>query len=679
MFSFLKNKIINDNIFIKIFSLILILLTIIYTFGENYLLFHQLVEVICATLGISISIISFTYYNRNGQGVFNFIGIGFGIVSLIGLIHMLSYINAAHYEELLNLTIIIWVVTNYLEYFILISAFYFNKKKYSLQKVFYIFFIVSIIVAIILIKAYYSLERDIDYDKRIFIIITNWLALFIFIALSIYNICRSKIIDRKGKGLLLTYVVFIFIYENIAAISFSPRTHVNLNLSFVAHVFKFLSYCTLYECLSHFLINDKFDKMKENLLHMEREMEYSNKVLKDRMILENELRIMIERSKSNYSKLINSMSEAVIIFQNNKITYINEAAIELLEVLSLIDLETINLSDFFSTLNPIEPRKKITAYEQGIYYTVFNVIDQTDTNRKYEMGFQFLDQDILLICIRDITENEKIRVLKEELENYFKQEELKRDFFNNVSHELRTPINVIYTALQLNELYLAEDDMNGIIKNNENIKKNCMRLIRTINNFIDANKISEGFVVPQISRHNLVEVVENVAQCAVKYIEKMGMTLIFDASDEEIYHYCDSEFIERIVLNILSNSVKHGREGGSIFVHVSEEADFVQIRILNDSTPIPQHEQEQIFNIFSKIQHSWNNRTEGSGLGLFITKTLTELLDGTMNLKVSDIGNDFIFKFKKLKNMPILNISSYDHSINEIQEKVDIEFSDIYF
>lgn len=116
--------------------------------------------------------------------------------------------------------------------------------------------------------------------------------------------------------------------------------------------------------------------------------------------------------------------------------------------------------------------------------------------------------------------------------------------------------------MQVNQIYFNENNLDGVNKNRKIIKQNCLRLIRTINNFIDANKISEGYLIPNLKIHNIVNIVEEVSMASNKYIKLINNTLTFDAQEEEIYVKCDKEMITRIMLNILSNSVKYGKQGG---------------------------------------------------------------------------------------------------------------------
>ena len=262
--------------------------------------------------------------------------------------------------------------------------------------------------------------------------------------------------------------------------------------------------------------------------------------------------------------------------------------------------------------------------------------------------------------------------------------ELKRDvdrrkcFLRNISHELKTPINLISSVLQLNKIYLKENKVDLLDKNRKIIIQNCLRLIRTINNFIDSNKISEGYVIPDKKIYNIVEIIENTAIACNRYIKRAENTLVFDSQQEEIYVSCDKDFITRIVLNLLSNSVKYGKKGGLIKINLALEDDKVCIKIKNDGPKIEKDIMPHIFDRFTKLNKAFNRIKEGSGLGLFMTKALVEIQGGSIGLISNNEGNEFVITMNYLDNVEKEQIQYENFEMNSIDEKVDIEFSDIY-
>jgi len=269
--------------------------------------------------------------------------------------------------------------------------------------------------------------------------------------------------------------------------------------------------------------------------------------------------------------------------------------------------------------------------------------------------------------------------MREILEEYLQEDEIKKEFFSNISHELKTPINLIFSALQVNKIYFNENNLDGVNKNRKIIKQNCLRLIRTINNFIDANKISEGYLIPNLKIHNIVNIVEEVSMASNKYIKLINNTLTFDAQEEEIYVKCDKEMITRIMLNILSNSVKYGKQGGKINVSVELYMDNkVAIKVKNDGLKIDKETIPYIFDKFTKLNKTFNRLKEGSGLGLFLTKALVELQEGTIRLTSNNRGNEFTIIMPMAEQLNEDKFNNEDWETNLLEEKIDIEFSDIY-
>lgn len=233
--------------------------------------------------------------------------------------------------------------------------------------------------------------------------------------------------------------------------------------------------------------------------------------------------------------------------------------------------------------------------------------------------------------------------------------------------------------MQVNQIYFNENNLDGVNKNRRIIKQNCLRLIRTINNFIDANKISEGYLIPNLKIHNIVNIVEEVSMASNKYIKLINNTLTFDAQEEEIYVKCDKEMITRIMLNILSNSVKYGKQGGKINVSVELYMDNkVAIKVKNDGLKIDKETIPYIFDKFTKLNKTFNRLKEGSGLGLFLTKALVELQEGTIRLTSNNKGNEFTIIMPMVKQSYENKFNNEDWETNLLEEKVDIEFSDIY-
>lgn len=257
------------------------------------------------------------------------------------------------------------------------------------------------------------------------------------------------------------------------------------------------------------------------------------------------------------------------------------------------------------------------------------------------------------------------------------------EFFANISHELKTPINLIYSVSQAEEYFINEANLQKIREYNKITKQNCYRLIKLTNNIIDITKINAGSLKPKIACLNIVEIVENIVMSVVPYLEKREISIIFDTDIEEEYVNIDNNFMERIMLNLISNSIKYGNNNGNISISLyHDNKDYINISVKDDGIGIPEEKHEIVFENFTQVDSLFTRRCEGSGMGLALVKSLTELQQGKIKLRSKEgQGTEIII------SMPIAEADeiacttlNFDNIENKsIIEKMNIEFSDIYW
>jgi len=239
-----------------------------------------------------------------------------------------------------------------------------------------------------------------------------------------------------------------------------------------------------------------------------------------------------------------------------------------------------------------------------------------------------------------LKEEEKIIGLKQEVER------LKAEFFTNVSHELSTPLTVILSAVQLLALYINTPlRMNNIEKANRHLnamKRNCYRLIRTVNNLLDITKIDLGYFEINRVNVNLVDIVEMITSSVRDYIGSKGLTLEFIKNAEKIFTACDPEKIEKVLFNLLSNAVKFSKPGGKISVSVFEEQGNAVISVKDTGIGIPEDMLDTIFERFKQAENLLTREHEGCGIGLALAKSIVEMHGGTITVNSREgIGSKF--------------------------------------
>jgi signal transduction histidine kinase len=267
------------------------------------------------------------------------------------------------------------------------------------------------------------------------------------------------------------------------------------------------------------------------------------------------------------------------------------------------------------------------------------------------------------------------------IENYDK---LKTQFFTNLSHELRTPINVIFASVQLISQKKADvkvdECFHGLDKHTKIVKQNCYRLIRLVNNLIDITRFDNGFLSIKPNIYNIVQIIEDITMSIVKYAEIKNIEVLFDTDIEEKYIVCDPDIIERIMLNLFSNSLKFTNQKGSIRVNIYNNDESVTITVKDNGIGIPKDKLNIIFERFGQVDSSLNRNQEGSGIGLSLVKALVESHQGTISVvSVMGEGTEFIIQ------LPVGVLIDHDYSNSNTNSKsqgmidlINIEFSDIY-
>lgn len=260
------------------------------------------------------------------------------------------------------------------------------------------------------------------------------------------------------------------------------------------------------------------------------------------------------------------------------------------------------------------------------------------------------------------------------------KEKIRLDFFANISHELRTPVNLVLSCIQVLKIRLDKLDQENreyFSKYINIMQQNSFRLLKLINNLIDSTKIDSDSIQMNLINADIIGFIEDICFSVVHHIKSKDMNLIFDTDTEEEIISFDPNFIERVMLNLLSNAIKFNKKEGNIFVNINVKENDVVVEVKDEGIGIPEDKIDCIFDIFEQVRTKMKSEREGSGIGLYIVKSLIEMLDGTIKaISQEGKGSSMIFTLPRriIENQKVENIQNKDNKIN----KVILEFSDIY-
>ena len=212
-----------------------------------------------------------------------------------------------------------------------------------------------------------------------------------------------------------------------------------------------------------------------------------------------------------------------------------------------------------------------------------------------------------------------------------------------MSHDIRTPMNAIVgmTTIAITNMNNQEQVQNCLRK----IALSSKHLLGLINDVLDMAKIESGkmtFNYDQVSLREVMDSITSIVQSQVKSKRQQFNIFIHDITVENVC--CDSVRLNQILLNLLGNAVKFTPEGGSIHVSLYEEEsakgeDYICTHLVVKDTGIGMSEeyQKKIFESFSREDSARVRKTEGTGLGMAITKYIVDAMGGTIGVK-SELG-----------------------------------------
>ena len=348
--------------------------------------------------------------------------------------------------------------------------------------------------------------------------------------------------------------------------------------------------------------------------------------------------------------------------------------------------EELNSRFYLEFIHPEDKDKIIQLMNKHckeVYDINFRILCKNNQYKLISFNWNTIDDKKFIVTGKDITNLEKLQNDKKSLQQAVEIESLNTQFFANISHEFKTPLNIILSAVQLMINCSEPNTFNydKFMTYMKSIKQNSYRLLKLANNMIDITKIDDGFYDINLDNYNIVEVVENIVQSVAAYIKNNNRTIIFDTSEEEIITACDPDKIEKIVLNLLSNSLKFTSSNGNIYIkmEVNSECSKVILKVRNDGPVIRKEESLRIFERFTQSEDLLTRSAEGTGIGLALVKSLVELHNGTIYVNTMiDKGTEFCIELpiRKIINNKINHV--LDKNLNSRVEKFKIEFSDIY-
>ena len=243
----------------------------------------------------------------------------------------------------------------------------------------------------------------------------------------------------------------------------------------------------------------------------------------------------------------------------------------------------------------------------------------------------------------------------------------KSTFLSNMSHDIRTPMNAIigFTTLAVSNI----DDKNKVRDYLGKILSSSNHLLSLINDILDMSRIESGKIHLEETEVSLSDVLHDLKTIVSGQIHAKQLELYMDAMDvtnEDVY--CDKTRLNQVLLNLLSNAVKFTPAGGTVSVRLKQYpgtksgCERYEIRVKDNGIGMSPEFVQKIFSPFERERTSTVSRTQGTGLGMAITKNIVDMMGGTIEVQTEQgKGTEFIVRLP-------FRVQPENHRVEKIAE-----------
>lgn len=354
----------------------------------------------------------------------------------------------------------------------------------------------------------------------------------------------------------------------------------------------------------------------------------------------------------------------------------------------------LNILKFDNLFAPINVGEK--------FFGLVEVFRETDFSQEDTTCFQTLARQVSF-PLENASLYEEIKNTNKKLERL---ERLKSEFISIVSHELRTPLTAIKNSLEICLSGKAGDVSSIMDKFLNMAKRNVTRLSGIINDLLDLSKVEAGKMDFKFEKTSINTPVEFMKTTFENVAKDKNIELILDVDNDIASTFIDSQRIEQVMSNLISNAIKFTNDGGQIVVKTEnitvDELDkskllgsespiyydnYVKVSVKDSGIGISEDDLKKVFDQFQQIENSLNRKNGGTGLGLPIAKQLIEAHKGfiwvdsevnvgtTFSFVIPVLSEKTMFLFDLEKQVSVASNRAQTLLLVYLEEKQDVKES----
>jgi len=358
----------------------------------------------------------------------------------------------------------------------------------------------------------------------------------------------------------------------------------------------------------------------------------------------------LKESEEKFRSIAEQSVLGIIIYQNGIFEYVNSVVSDILEY-PLQRIEEWALEDIFKILcNEDLPQfiEFVKKHQYEDFKEVFKFDCRVGTNSKMVKWVEVIFKSIIyrgmkaiLISLVDKT---KIKEAEEELKEISR---VKSELLTRTSHELKTPLVTIkgYTDLLLNPHYKDLDFQTVSIINE--IKQGCSRMENLVNDLLTSSKLESEIIKLKKSEEDLSFLIRFSVKEIRIIAKRRNHTISLDLHDKMVTEF-EKERIYEVIMNLLVNAINYTPPNGLIEIKSQRKNGFFLISIKDNGIGFTKQEKSKIFKKFGKVERYGQGMdvfSEGTGLGLYISKRVIKLHEGDIWLKSKGRNKGSTFYF----------------------------------
>ena len=373
----------------------------------------------------------------------------------------------------------------------------------------------------------------------------------------------------------------------------------------------------------------ELENTKKAILNILEDLDEEKKAVERRV---EERTAEIKSEKEKLQQVTKNIKDGVILLDSKgTVIFANEGLYQLFDIKAELPIAKV-LEEIFRYFEPTNSKESFSKCHTGEVFTLSEVESQ---GKIFEIFFNNLhvkndgkNDTHYFILFTDITDAKLLERSKSELVAV-------------ASHQLRTPLTAVRGNIEMliDESYGPLNEQQRELLSDVDIS--TARLISMVNDMLDITKIERGNLDMVLEDVSIKETINSICADLAEYAKRRGVTIEVNIA-EDTNVYGDKSRVRQVLQNLIDNSIKYSKKPGVLNITKTVEGKFVKVTLKDNGLGIPKLEQSKIFNRFYRASNTKNTSSSGSGLGLYIVKSIVDQLHGEISFESEEnVGTTF--------------------------------------